>query len=253
MSAVDLCTEQEAAAIAGVSPKTLSRFSDAGYLTRHTQVDGSNKYERSQIEEIFGISNTDLSASLSTTETGGPPFISLHDASTTHSDHSQIIESLHPDNNEGTAPISEISDVEDSHEQRPAGDISTDSHIVSGMQEEIARLRNLLSLQERILDSKEDEIADLKSQRAWLRERIEKLEEKSDRDQILLLSETQTIRSLIAYQESRKSAVRQLLEWAGICKATDTRALPNPSEYSPSSGSKSPNARAIEVTKVANS
>jgi hypothetical protein len=116
---------------------------------------------------------------------------------------------------------------------------------------EVERLKNLLAIQERMLDSKDDEIADLKNQRAWLRQRIEKLEEKHDRDQILLLSETQTIRSLIAYQESRKSSFRQLLEWIGIAPSSSYTALPQPhSQQAPSTATTS--GRTIEVRQAAN-
>jgi hypothetical protein len=102
-----------------------------------------------------------------------------------------------------------------------------------------------------MLDSKDDEIADLRNQRAWLRERIEKLEEKSDRDQILLLQETQTIRQLIAVQESKKSVVQQVLEWIGVTKSTEVATIPSNSDYSQK---KSPVAgsRTIEVEKAAN-
>ncbi len=115
---------------------------------------------------------------------------------------------------------------------------------------EIERLKNLLAIQERMLDEKDDQIADLKNQRTWLRERVEKLEEKSDRDQILLLSETQTIRSLIAYQESRKSTVRQVLEWLGFSNRDTSRpALNKPID----SSSHAQTGRTIEVQRAANS
>jgi hypothetical protein len=42
-----------------------------------------------------------------------------------------------------------------------------------------------------------EQIEILKSERDWLRTRLEKLEERTERDQMLLLSETQTVRKLI--------------------------------------------------------
>lgn len=83
------------------------------------------------------------------------------------------------------------------------------------MDREIARLKNLVQLQETILDARDAEIRGLKDERQWLRTRIEKLEEKGERDQILLLSETQTIRKLIVVQEKR-GAIKQLLTWVGL-------------------------------------
>jgi hypothetical protein len=118
-----------------------------------------------------------------------------------------------------------------------------------GEPSEIERLRNLLAIQERMLDAKDDEIADLKNQRAWLRQRIEKQEEKSDRDQILLLSETQTIRTILAYKESRKSPFRQVLEWIGITQPTSLTALPQSSSQAMPNSS---TGRTIEVRQASN-
>jgi hypothetical protein len=106
-------------------------------------------------------------------------------------------------------------------------------------------------MQERILDAKDDEIADLRSQRTWLRERIEKLEEKSDRDQILLLSETQTIRKLISYQESRKTVVQLFLEWIGVSQSKELTTMPSSSEFG-ANKVKTANGRTIEVPAAAN-
>jgi hypothetical protein len=121
----------------------------------------------------------------------------------------------------------------------------------AGLDTEVQRLTNLLSMQERILDAKDDEIADLRSQRTWLRERIEKLEEKSDRDQILLLSETQTIRKLISYQESRKTVVQLFLEWIGVSQSKELTTMPSSSEFG-ANKVKTANGRTIEVPAAAN-
>ncbi|MCB0346828.1 MAG: hypothetical protein KDD66_17050 [Bdellovibrionales bacterium] len=60
-----------------------------------------------------------------------------------------------------------------------------------------------------------DENLHLKEERAWLRERLEKLETRSERDQMLMLSELETIRGLA--RESRKSSGGFLsrLPWFG--------------------------------------
>ncbi len=43
-----------------------------------------------------------------------------------------------------------------------------------------------------------DEVLELKQERAWLRERLEKLEARSEREQTLLLNENETVRKLLA-------------------------------------------------------
>jgi len=249
MSNDKLCTETEAISISGVSSRTLLRFSEAGYLTLHTAANGSRRYERAQVEEIFGTASAGGSSS-SAYESNSP----LEDADTEAGD-------IHNDPLPHEAPSQPIQPKLANSiqaERWEQAEHSTDSGRSLATRdsrdvEEIARLRNLLSLQERILDSKDDEIADLRNQRAWLRERIEKLEEKSDRDQILLLSETQTIRSLLAYQESRKSSFRQFLEWAGLYKAPTSGALPPSGDYHSKPAGSGSSSRTIEVSKAANS
>ncbi len=79
----------------------------------------------------------------------------------------------------------------------------------------ITTLERVVEMQEKILDMREKEIESLQKERDWLRGRIERLEEKGDRDQLLLLSETQVIRQLITTQK-RSSPIRQALEWLGF-------------------------------------
>ena len=54
MAVKELISEKDAAKKAGVSAKTLTRFSEAGYLTVEIQDDGTRMYSASQINEIFG-------------------------------------------------------------------------------------------------------------------------------------------------------------------------------------------------------
>ncbi len=251
MNSEGICSEEEAIRIAGVSSRTLLRFSEAGYLRLSTAPDGSRMYERTQVEEIFGV-------------TSQPPYPVNHHVPPTV-DTRPILDATeamcsHPRSELRVEP-GEVR-LEGAQQQCGAA-VATESGVanhtadgqVDNSGDELARLRNLLAIQERILDSKDDEIADLRSQRAWLRERIERLEEKSDRDQILLLSETQTIRSLIAYRESRKSVVRQFLEWTGLVKEEHSASLPQPqaSDYHSQPAKVAAGSRTIEVSKAANS
>lgn len=86
---------------------------------------------------------------------------------------------------------------------------------------EIDRLKNLISLQEQLLDMKEKEVIDLREQRTWLQERILKMEEKSERDQLLLISETQMLTKIIANQ-TRKSTWQKALGWLGLEEDNNT-------------------------------
>lgn len=244
MTFMDIISETEAAQLAGVSARTLLRFSESGYLTVQLTLDGSRSYSRGQLLEIFGTPSATSTQSLeesTPTEPAGNEACSM------------VGTTLVADSGEHASPTPPEQTLRERQhtataESTPLGELRPQD---SGYYEEISRLKNLISMQERMLDSKDDEIADLRNQRAWLRERVEKLEEKSDRDQILLLSETQTIRQLIAVQESRKTIVQQVLEWIGVNKSSTVPAIPSNNDYSQkkSSGGSS---RTIEVEKAAN-
>jgi DNA-binding transcriptional MerR regulator len=247
MNTTETCTEEQAIALAGVSARTLQRFCESGYLTQTTSAEGQALYIKRQLQDIFGA----LDSETETSEQDLPGDTDPAVAST-----GTVTAGLRDANNYATTelrtepnPVKSPSSLDAAEEESTPS--STRSRISAKAEVEIERLKNLLAIQERMLDSKDDEIADLKNQRAWLRQRIEKLEEKHDRDQILLLSETQTIRSLIAYQESRKSGFRQLLEWIGIAPSSNYTALPQP-HAQPATGAGATSGRTIEVRQAAN-
>lgn len=99
---------------------------------------------------------------------------------------------------------------------------------LSVLEQTLARLEHIIDLQEKILDMREKEINDLKEQRDWLKSRIEKLEDKSTRDQLLLLSQTQTVKRLITINEHRRSPLRLTLEWFGLVKPQESEEQPAP-------------------------
>jgi len=228
-----LISEIEAVKQAGVSARTLQRFSEAGYLTVQVKSDGGRLYLLSQLREIFGSFQEEPSPpstteeSTETEEATGPSC--SRDAATYYTPAEPT-------------PLVERATVTDDG----ASDTSATNNKA---QEEISRLKNLVALQERILDMKESEIQDLRSQRDWLKTRVEKLEEKGDRDQVLLLSETQALRQLIGLQQKRTSTLRNLLEWLGLGQSGNVPALPSNQDIASSAGLQS----TIVVNKAANS
>ncbi len=231
-------SEDEAVQIAGVSARTLLRFSESGYLTVEIADDGVRYYSAAQLTEIFGA------------PTGNPVAAAPSVSEGEHACSTPPVEAASVE----CSTIDETPSL-DAHTCEAASEApQSNSSPEMGATEpatEVQRLKNLLSMQERILDAKDDEIADLRSQRTWLRERIEKLEEKSDRDQILLLSETQTIRQLISYRESRKSVVQSFLEWIGIAQTKEIATLPSATDYS-QKAAQAAGSRTIEVRAAAN-
>ncbi len=202
----------EATALAGVSARTLKRFQDSGYLEVVTTDQGEPCYLKAQIIEIFGAAEA---LSPRPVFTPPPPYSSSEAPSC------------------GMSPFNEPEAEEaSSTTSAPSPSLSAGEQSSTPLAREIERLKNLVTLQERILDMKDSEITDLRSQRDWLRSRVERLEEKSERDQILLLSETQTIRKLVSMQDGRKTALQNILEWLGIAKQPELRQLTGPGEFS---------------------
>jgi hypothetical protein len=238
----DFVSETEAVSIAGVSSKTLKRFTDAGYLHVEIEPDGLRLYSRGEIHEIFGAHQGKSSVSQGSFDDVYPPEQDLSEPNKTESAlegrTSTIAHPIYSDDDQDSY-YSEVSTNGHYAEKAERADSADIDH-------EVARLRNLVNLQERILDMKEGEIADLRAQRDWLQRRVEKLEEKGDRDQILLLSETQTIRRLVTMQESKRSTMRQILDWLGLTPAPQQVPQIGPQ------ASYTSHENAIEVRKAAN-
>lgn len=80
---------------------------------------------------------------------------------------------------------------------------------------ELVRLQHLCDLQEKLLKKQEEDIEDLKIQRQWYQTRIEKLEQKSERDQLILLSHSQSIVKILDRQ-NKTSPLQKALSWIGF-------------------------------------
>lgn len=193
--------EEEAARAIGVSPRTLERFIEAGYLKIESSPNGEKRFLSSELEKTFSIS-------INAPETFGD---------VTQFNTPSETETFDEPVGEEPAVTSESYFTEDPQEspiQQPQHESKASEEPREN--EEIIRLKGSINLLEKLLDRRDEEIKDLRQQREWLKERIEKLEQKADRDQILLLSETQTIKRLIALQEKKSSTWRGILQWIGL-------------------------------------
>jgi hypothetical protein len=100
-----------------------------------------------------------------------------------------------------------------------------------------------------LIETKDAEIADLKNQRAWLQQRIEKLEQQSDRDRLLLLSESHTIKQLVAIEANRKSKLRATLEFFGIVPVQEPIPAPGPLSLDFTSSQRLADSQRVSDTK----
>ncbi|MBN8547838.1 MAG: hypothetical protein J0M12_00835 [Deltaproteobacteria bacterium] len=211
----DFISEHEAIHITGMSRTTLSRFAEAGYLQLETDSDGLRMFSKGELAGLFGLKET---PQRERTETIAPKSSVKKEATPIEvaapkpPAEPRLAEQVERVVNVAPAPI-----VEQAKPEAPPQEQAAASQ-APFLELEIQRLKNLMQLQERILDMKDQQLQDLKEQRDWLQARVEKLEDKADRDQILLLTETQTIRTLINVQQQhkRRSPVRLALEWLGV-------------------------------------
>lgn len=198
--------EEEAAHSAGVSVATLRRFEEVGALSPVISPEG-RFYEIADIERLFSITVGRPRRVLP--RTPPEPHVNGSVASTT--------EGTTFAEQSSTTSLSEMEEVLEEVTE-PLSFHSADK----------GAFKKVLETLQRLLESKDAEIADLKSQRAWLQQRIEKLEQQSDRDRLLLLSESHTVKQLVAIEANRKSKLRATLEFFGIMPVQEPMPDPPP-------------------------
>lgn len=88
-----------------------------------------------------------------------------------------------------------------------------------------ARLLKVLRWQDNIIAVKDEQIAALQSEINWLRLRVEKFEDQSDRDRVLLMSQNQTIQQLAKLDRNKRSLMRSTMEFLGLVPKEEIRTL----------------------------
>lgn len=238
-------SESEASEIAGVSSKTLNRFVEAGYLRTDMDENGKKLYRRNELHQLFGIQDPveiqdperpssrlrgfprkevrakspsplgaqDSESTRNTIQETTPKFsdAKVPAESVSSSLNDQIETTVESEN----APDPEVLASTLREEARAENNHRHEAELTA-LEMEVKKLQNILSLQERILEMKDTEIKDLREQRSWLQNRIEALDDKSTRDQLLLVSETQLISKLLTKQSEKRSPFRLALEWLGL-------------------------------------
>ncbi len=205
----DFISETEAASLAGISIQTLNRFAETGYLNVEIDSDGLRLFSKNELKKLFNVSLEDERVQTIRAD----------------SFQAQVVNAAaNHDQNQTTF-------LHDHSNNKPANDVIKGSLLkihpgasmdsskalkkVATLELEVSRLKNIGDLLEKLLDIREQELADLRRERDWLRSRVEKLEEKGDRDQLLLLSETQALHRLIMQHDKKKSPFRTALAWFG--------------------------------------
>ena len=225
-----------------LTAKTLARYSESGYLKMLQGVDGENYYRRTDLAKLFGISTdtlvgVDKIPTRRLEEGHEPSHFSNSDSIEPSSNDSAIagvedespilLESEgvtkesanHRISQRGELAQGELEAQVIAQEASPERSIHSEA-APNAMQltqfiQENARLAQLVNMHQETIKERSQRVSELLDERAWLRERVEKLEEQLARTQVLMLSGNQTIQELVTRRE-RRSPLQRALGWFGL-------------------------------------
>ncbi len=177
----------EAIEITGLNEKTLQRFINAGYI--QTREDNElTLLKISDLNKTFGLT---------------------------------VAEPEIAPNSELKIEITNLSESEEQEEAIEAPKAEPKSAYVE-IAPNIERqklddsiLEKVIALQDRLIEDKEAQLNEQQREIKWLRTRIEKLEDQSEKDKILLLSGNQTINRLIELSGQKQGWFGRTLTWLG--------------------------------------
>ena len=243
----DYISEEEASSLSGVSVSTLSRFVEAGYLRTETDSDGLRLFSKSELQSVFGLDSFHTAGRekpitlKSSIEVPRPEItrktVDINSKAAPIPAEKRTVERQPvPEEPASAAPILSQPERRPENAAVPSTPPDVASHATESgpkaaaqstedrkaseriyqLEMELLKLKQVTLLQEQLLETKEARIRDIEEQRTWLKSRLEKLEEKGERDQLLLLAESQTVRKLIQIQEKKRSPLRLALEWLGL-------------------------------------
>jgi len=216
--------EEEAAQCAGVSVATLHCFEEVGSLSAVVTTDG-RAYPIADIERLFSIT------------VGRPRHFQPRKQPESFSDSASSVS---------------VEEIDEHSENTISSPLPEEEEVVeesSFQSNDRGAFKKVLATLQRLIETKDAEIADLKNQRAWLQQRIEKLEQQSDRDRLLLLSESHTIKQLVAIEANRKSKLRATLEFFGIVPVQEPMPAPGPLSLDFTSSQRLADSQRVSDTK----
>jgi|GEM_PF-2742926 len=191
---------EQACSLVGVGLETLTRFIEAGYFPGASKETG---IPVAALEDVFGVK-----IPLAFNKTKVAPF----NAKKPIQDQ---VEKIVLEKNLVSPEASSAESSDDAGAQEDEPSVAEFESVANSAFSTVPR-RNVMDMYERLIKSLEGEVKELRSERDWLKTRIERYEEKSSRDQLLMLAEAQTIRNLILQKQQQSSPMRQALQWLGI-------------------------------------
>ena len=189
-NSAELIGENEAALQARVSASTLARFAEAGYF-QVVLIGEERCYPKKALSSLFGVTFAEEEQEAASVKKA--TVIAFPQAAPLI--QTQIAEAV----------ATEISPTaEEANTTIKTQSAANSSDVFIQQPESESSFKTILKMHADILERQEREIQDLRTEREWLKKRIERLEDKAERDQILLLSEAQTVKQLIQIQSQKK-------------------------------------------------
>ncbi len=194
----------DAARAYGVSRSTIDCFVETGYLRIEKEGAGAKFLNKKSLAAVFGEPLHDaLTPDIVEDSLSENPA----DTSSTINLSSEIqVESISSPAESATTIATPDGVIENAEAQKSESEISLEAELV--------KFKNIASVQEQILKVRDDQIKELKEERVWLRERLERMEQSAQRDQLLLLASNETLRNIVSTKN--RSPLRTALEWFGF-------------------------------------
>jgi len=190
----------KACSLVGVGLETLTRFIEAGYFPGASKETG---IPVAALEDVFGVK---IPLALNKTKVA---------ATNANKPIEEQVEKIVLEKNLIASEASPVESLDEAGAQDYEPSVAEFESVANSVFSTVPR-RNVMDMYERLIKSLEGEVKELRLERDWLKTRIERHEEKSSRDQLLMLAETQTIRNLIINKQQESSPIRQALRWLGI-------------------------------------
>ncbi len=246
-----LLSELESAAIAGVSVETIRQFRGCGLL-EPVRDDGKERFREIDIKTLF-YNRTKQNTSPASGDAPAPPTAGVQavppqptsqSADKSEGQSADKSDGQFDDKSEGSEVPPEPTPQESRESAKP-GEETTGERPVEAAQAKVtessaaetdttsgaatataaaapassANLPALSSIStDHLIETNKglrEQLEILRGERDWLRARVEKLETRSEREQMLLLSESENIRKLIQQGEQKKNSWLRALPWFG--------------------------------------
>lgn len=210
----------ESNSLEGQTSKTASNSSLAAQIQKEEEGEyvQRNYFSNSSIETSLSEPSSPAAAPETSANEESEDGASSAEAET----YSQFVQTIPPKKEtvekvEPLAPSEELSTVKSSEESpKLLSLLESERGETARLRLQVEKLERINEVNEKIIELREERISELFDEKKWLRERVEHLEDKADRDQVLLLSETQLLKQLLIQNSQKSSPIRSALEWIGL-------------------------------------